>query len=232
AALEVDRPVPREGPHGRLGGAVDAERLEALRSGDRGVEDDRAAGLEQGQPLLHGEEQALHVGAEDLVVVRLGDGAEGQHLAPARIGEEHVDAPLLLLDGGVEAIEVGELRHVALHGHRAVADLLHRLIELALAPACDEDVGTFVRESLGGGEADAAVASRDHRDFSLELLCHGGALPWMGDVWSDEHVSGPSSHRYDGQAEERDSTGPDAAARLPSASGAATAGRPYSVSER
>ena len=109
--------------------------------------------------------------------MRLGDGAEGQHLAPARIGEEDVDASLLLLDGGVEPIEVGELRHVALDGHRAVADLLHCLIELGLTPARDEDVGTFVREPLGGGEADAAVAPRDHRDLSFELLRHGGALP-------------------------------------------------------
>jgi hypothetical protein len=109
--------------------------------------------------------------------VRLGDGAEREHLPAARIGEEHVDAPLLLLDGGVEPIEIGELGHVTLDGHRAVADLLHRLIELGLAPARDEDVGTFVRESLGGGEADAAVAPRDHRDFSFEPLRHGGALP-------------------------------------------------------
>jgi hypothetical protein len=40
-----------------------------------------------------------------------------------------------------------------------VADLLHRLIELGLTPARDEDMGTFLRESLGGGEADTAVAS-------------------------------------------------------------------------
>jgi hypothetical protein len=108
--------------------------------------------------------------------VRLGDGAERHHLAAARIGEEHVDASLLLLDGCVEPIEIGKLRHVALDGHGAVADLLHRLIELGLTPARDEDVGTFIRESLGGGEADTAVAAGDHRDLPLELFRHGRTL--------------------------------------------------------
>jgi hypothetical protein len=42
-----------------------------------------------------------------------------------------------------------------------LADVADRLIEFRLAASGDEDVGTFGDEALGGGQADAAVATSD-----------------------------------------------------------------------
>ena len=91
-----------------------------------------------------------------------------RHESPAaRIGEEHVDAPLLLLDRGVEAVEVGELGDVALRTAAAPCcrSASPLRVELGLAAAGDEDVGAFGNESLGGGEADAAAAAGYESDF-------------------------------------------------------------------
>src|SRR2546422_394410 len=170
APLEIDGPAARERAHRRLGGAVDAGGLEALGGGDGRVQDDRAAILKQRQGLLHREEQALDVGAERRVELLLGDRAERRENAGAGIGEDDVDAPFLAPYRRIETVQVRELRDVPLHAGGLLADLPHRDIQLALTATGDEDVRAFLREPARGGEADAAVPTRDDRDFPFESI--------------------------------------------------------------
>ena len=95
---------------------------------------------EQGQRLLHREEQPLHVAVEGLVEARLGDLPQRDKLAAARVGEEDVDAALLLLDDRVKPIEVCQDRDIAWDHGDPRPERLHRRVELGLAASRDEDV--------------------------------------------------------------------------------------------
>ena len=99
----------------------------------------------------------------------LGDLAERGELRAAGVGEQDVDPPVLLPHRRVEPIEVGQLRDVALHADRPVADLGDRPVQLLLPAAGDDDLGPLGREPLGRRQADAAVAARDDRDLAVEL---------------------------------------------------------------
>jgi hypothetical protein len=136
------------------------------------VEDDRRPACEQGQRLLHREEQPLHVAVEGLVEVRLGDLPQRDELAAARVGEEDVDPALLLLDDRVEPIEVCQDRDIALDPGDPRPERLHRRVELGLAASRDEDVRTLEGEPPRGGEPDPAVAPGDDRDLPIQLA-HG-----------------------------------------------------------
>ena len=93
----------------------------------------------------------------------------GANFAAAGVGEQDVDPPVFLLDRGVEPVEVRQLRDVALHADRAVADLRDRLVEFRLPASGDDHLGAFGREPPGCGQADATVAAGDDRDFPFEL---------------------------------------------------------------
>ena len=71
--------------------------------------------------------------------------------------------PFLLLHRLVQAIEVGEVAGVALDAGDVPADRLHRVVQLLLAAAGDEDVGPFLDEELGRGQGHARSRPRPHR---------------------------------------------------------------------
>jgi len=71
------------------------------------------------------------------------DRAEWGEFAEPGVGEENIDAALLLPDGGVEAIQIGEIGDVALDGGDVFADELDGRVEFGFAAAGNEDVGTF-----------------------------------------------------------------------------------------
>ena len=122
AVFEIECPSAGERTYGGFCGAVDAERGRSFYGDDGGVENDGAAVGEKREGFLYGEEKAFDVGVEGFVVVGFGDGAERCEFADAGVGEENVDAAFLLLDGGVEAIEIGEIGDVALDGGDVFAD--------------------------------------------------------------------------------------------------------------
>ncbi len=62
---------------------------------------------------MHGEEGALDVEVDDLVVMLLGDFADGGKLAVTGAGEEDVDMAFLALDGLEKIVEVLEVGGVA-----------------------------------------------------------------------------------------------------------------------
>src|SRR5262249_25312554 len=173
AVPQLRRPAARERPHGGLAAAVDAARFHPLDRGDRGIQDDGRAVREERQRLLHGEEQSLDVDGEELVEVLLADRPERGQRQEARVGEQDGEAPLLPLRGRGQPLQVREVGDVARHAGDVLADLPDRLIEFRLAAAGDEDVGALGGEAPGGGQADAAVAPGDDRDFPFQFLRHG-----------------------------------------------------------
>src|SRR6266481_8490261 len=175
AALQIDRPGARERPQGRLGRGVDAKGRYALHGHHGAVHHDRRAVGHQRQRLLYGEERAFDVDAERLVEVGLGDLAERHEFAQAGVGEEDVDATLLLLHRRVQSIQIREIGDVPLDAADVLADLAHRRVELGLTAPGDEDVRAFRGEPSCGGEADSAVAPGDDGDLAFEL-CHGIVL--------------------------------------------------------
>ena len=83
------------------------------------------------------------------------DLADLGQLAPACAGEEDIDLALFLLDGVVQAVEVGETCCVSLHAGDIFADGFDGLIQLVLPAAGDEDVCAFFNEELGCGQCHA-----------------------------------------------------------------------------
>jgi hypothetical protein len=110
--------------------------------------------------------------------VLLSDRAQGQHVATAGVGEQGIDLGVALLHGVVEAVDVGQLRHVGLHAHRVAADRLDGRVQLGLAAAGDEHARALGRERLSGGQADAAGAAGHHHHLVVELVAHLKS-PWL-----------------------------------------------------
>src|SRR5262245_49479373 len=193
AVPQLRRPAARERPHGGLAGAVDAARFHPLNRRDRGIQDDRPAGREERQRLLHGEEQPLDVDGEELVEVLLADRPERGQRQEAGVGEQDVEAALLPLHGRQQPVQIRRVGDVARHAGDVLADLPDRFVQLLLAASGDEDVGALGDEPPGGGQADAAVAPGDDRDFPYLLLRHGTApLPVSAvRVTGDEHMRPP-----------------------------------------
>src|ERR1700688_742764 len=75
---------------------------------------------------------------------------------------------MLLLDRVVEAVDVGQLRHVGAHAAHSSADRPDRRVKLILATAGDEHGRALGREALGGGKADAAGPAGHDDHLALE----------------------------------------------------------------
>jgi hypothetical protein len=76
---------------------------------------------------------------------------------------------LILLDSREETIEIAEVRYVSLDAGNVLPDLLCRSSHLRITASRDENVRAFVHEALRRRKANAAVRTRDERNFSVEL---------------------------------------------------------------
>ena len=104
--------------------------------------------------------------------MRLGDRAEGKHVAATRIREKNIDRGMLLLAGVVKPVDVGEVGHVGAHAGDPAADLLHRTVQHVLAPPGDEHRSAFRDKGFGGGNADAAGPAGHDDHLVLEPIRH------------------------------------------------------------
>jgi hypothetical protein len=68
-----------------------------------------------------------------------------------------------------EAIEIIEVRYIALYAGDISSDLPHRRGKLSVAAASHENVRAFADEPLRRGESDTAVAAGDESDLSVQL---------------------------------------------------------------
>src|SRR5258706_5845490 len=102
----------------------------------------------------------------------LGDGPKGNKFANAGVGENNIDSPLHLRDGLVKTIKVSQLGNVSLNSRSVGADGPHGLVEFLLAPARDEDIGTFFGEKFSRSQSNPFCAAGDDSDLAFELLGH------------------------------------------------------------
>jgi hypothetical protein len=104
--------------------------------------------------------------------VRLGDLSQRQHLATPCIGKQHVKMTCLLLDLGIQIVQVCKAGGIAAHTGRAAADRFHGRVELSLSTPCDEYHRTFFCECLGGCQADTGRAAGHQCDLAFEFSAH------------------------------------------------------------
>src|SRR3979411_2342947 len=100
------------------------------------------------------------------------DGPQGNKFANAGVGEDNIDSPLHLSDGLVKTIKVSQLGNVSLNSRNVGADCLHGLIELLLAAARDEDIGTLFDEELCRSQSNPFCPAGDDGDLAFELFAH------------------------------------------------------------
>ena len=138
------------------------EAVEAFRMIDPPLAHER-------QGLLDREQDPFDVRVERGVELCLGDRPErGERAAPG-VGEEDVQTPLLLLDGGVEPVEVVHFRGVRLDRGDVPADHPSGGVQFRQAAPGDEDVGALLHKPLCRGQADAAGPPGDEGDLSFEF---------------------------------------------------------------
>ena len=65
-------------------------------------------------------------------------------------------------------IKIVELRAISLNGRYILPDERDRRVQLRLTTASDENLGPFLYEALGRGQADPAIASSDYRDLAFK----------------------------------------------------------------
>ena len=126
-----------------------------------------------------------------IVQLVLGDLADAGGLEDRRVGEDDVDPPAAGGDDRVEPIDVLLLAHVTLHAGGVVAEFLDRGFEFGLPASGDEDVCTFLDESLGGGEADPGAAAGDDGRLTCQK-CH---LSCLSKFWTIRSITRDATRR-------------------------------------
>jgi hypothetical protein len=114
----------------------------------------------------------MPVGLRDLL-----DGARADR-APTRVGDQDLDRPELVFDGGAHGLDLGVVGEIGEHGHGSPADGLdlgaHGLGGVEVA-AVHGDPCTLRGEENGDGRPNAAGAASDERDLVLKCS-HRGVL--------------------------------------------------------
>src|ERR1700682_4175594 len=103
----------------------------------------------------------------------LRESSQGNEFTSAGVSENNIDSPLHLGDGLVETIKVGQFGNVSLNARNVAADCLYGLVELLLATARDEDVGTLFDEKFCRSQPNPFRAPGDDGYFPLQLLTFG-----------------------------------------------------------
>src|SRR5258708_7293057 len=101
-----------------------------------------------------------------------GDGPKGNKFANAGVGKNNIDSRLHVRDGLVKTLKVGQFGNVSLNARSIAADFLHGVVELLLAAARDEDIGTLFDEKLCRSEPNPFCAAGDDSDLTFELFRH------------------------------------------------------------
>lgn len=105
-----------------------------------------------------------------------GDVAELHEFEESGVEHQHIDTPVLRLDGRIEAVDVGEICGVRLDRHRAVPDIRHRLVEFGLSTAGDDDMRPLCGEGLRDSQADSCAAAGNDRDLAIQFIAHESIL--------------------------------------------------------
>ena len=87
------------------------------------------------------------------------------------IVDEHIEAPMRLLDAMHQRLDLIGVRDVYREGRRGAVrldDLLRGLLGRFAIDIGDEDMRSFTREGLANGAADTGPSARDQCDFVLK----------------------------------------------------------------
>lgn len=95
----------------------------------------------------------------------------------AGICEDDIDAALYLSYRFVESIKIVQLRDIALHCRHILPDERYRLVQLRLPSPGDKNVGSFLHEALGRGQADPAIAPGDYSYLPIQCAPFSSPLP-------------------------------------------------------
>ncbi|MCY1439200.1 hypothetical protein D9M71_554250 [compost metagenome] len=116
-----------------------------------------------------------------------GDLTQRQHGAAAGVDKQHVEPTMVLVNAGIQRIELLELRGV--DGNTGgVANQFHRLVQFSLTATGDVDVSALFSEAFGGGQTDASASASDQCDFTFQFLAHG-VSPVEIAIWCGRSVS-------------------------------------------
>jgi hypothetical protein len=116
---------------------------------------------------LRGEVSAFDVDVEMFDEKFLSRIRKRRELGDARIGEQHINAPVFFADGLERGVEFRDLRHIGHEAKRVAADFLGCCRDgIRLAPD-DDDVGALRFELMSRGQPNTAVAAGDDGDFIL-----------------------------------------------------------------
>src|SRR5580704_1718838 len=96
------------------------------------------------------------------------DVYQGRKFSETGVSKNDVDSSFRF-DGFVETIKVGQFGNISLNAGDIPADFLHRLIELLLTAARDEDVSAFSDEQLRGGKPYPGRTPGDNCHLSLQF---------------------------------------------------------------
>src|ERR1700730_6496790 len=105
--------------------------------------------------------------------------AERDEGTTAGIAKDRVAFAPPPLDLVVQAVKIGRLGRVCLHGGHTATDLAGCSVQSRLAASGDVSVGALCDEALGRSQADATGTARNKRNFIFEFLAHDVLL------WSD-----------------------------------------------
>src|ERR1700733_700318 len=97
----------------------------------------------------------------------LGDSAERGKTSAAGIGKDNIKMVFLFLDGGIEAIQVGQVGNIALYSEHVLSQSFDGGIEFGLSPTSNDDFCSFAKKAFGGGKAETSGSAGDQSDFSV-----------------------------------------------------------------
>jgi hypothetical protein len=104
-----------------------------------------------------------------LIEVLFGNSADRSEAAAAGIRVNDVESSFFAFDLCEKLVQVIEIRGVGSYRRNVAAHKLCGGIQLGLSPAGNEDVRSFLEETVGSGKADSGRASCDKRDLSFKF---------------------------------------------------------------
>jgi hypothetical protein len=139
-----------------------------------------------GRAFWEGEQRTSDVHGVSLVEMLFGDVAEFHEFVESGVEHQHINTPVLRLDGCIEAVDVGQICGVRLHCHRAMPDLRHRVVEFSLSTTGDDDMGPLSGERLCDAQADPDATAGHNRDVAIQFIAHESysSISFMPLGWS------------------------------------------------
>jgi len=155
-----------------LGGVVGGGSGKDADGGDREIVHDRCTTLHDRKGSLSDEECAIDVRGEDI----LPDGIRKVvyreiRVSDASVVDDDFKAAEFLPDSAEEAVDGVGIANVA--GVKEYVWGLHffaRPLEFGFAASCEDEVGAFITERLGDGQANAARGAGNESSLALEAL--------------------------------------------------------------